>query len=141
LAACATPAASDPASSVAAAQEDEGPTTDEPELPVNDTDPDGGAGPDEDAVTYENTGSVLAPECGVVVHHPIEHEVLEWTHTEVEGGFECYSLVDSKGDALFIFEEIAASLDAAGYEQTSKTPGDSSADAVNVLSYLIDDGE
>lgn len=104
-------------------------------------DPDAGHGPDDDAVTYPVTGSVLAPECGVVVHHPIDHEVREQTFDRTAEGFECLTVVDSKGDALFFADEIGAQLDEAGHEQTSWHGGDDSADAVNAFSYLVDGGE
>lgn len=108
------------------------------DLPVDDADPEGGAGPDDDAVSYPATASVLAPECPVVVPGPpIEHTVVSADFVEVEGGFECTSVIDSRGDALFMTREVEAQLDAAGYEQTSRGPDDDSADAVNVMSYLI----
>lgn len=110
---------------------------DQGDLPVDDADPAGGAGPDDDAVSYPATDSVLAPECPVVPGPPIEHSVVSADFVEVEDGFECTSVIDSRGDALFITREVEAQLDAAGYEQTSRAADDDSADAVNVMSYLI----
>lgn len=111
------------------------------ELPVSDLDPDGGAGPDDDAVTYPVTDSVLAPECGVLVTHPIDYTIVTQDFTKTADGFECYTQVSSKGDALFFADEITAQLLEAGHQQTSAHGGDDSADAVNVFSFLIDDGE
>lgn len=132
----------------AAADGDESPTDGEgtdgddvSDLPFDDLDPDGGGGPDDDAVYFPVTDSILAPECPVVLGPPIEHSVLEQTYTENDGGYECYAQVDSRGDALYVFNLIAEQLEAAGHEQTSLVGGDDGVDAVNVMSFLVGDGE
>lgn len=111
------------------------------DLPVSDTETDGGAGPDDDQASYPATDSILAPECAEVPAPPIAHEIVSMEVTEVEGGFECMTEVDSRGDSASLADEIAGQLDAAGHVQTSRPPSDDSVDAVNTMSYLIGSDE
>lgn len=49
---------------------------------------------------------------------------------------ECVIVIDSRGDSLYMAQDIAAQLSALGFFQTSVSPPDNGENAINVVSYL-----
>lgn len=93
--------------------------------------------PDDLDVRAPESDSILAAECAEVPPPPMPHEIVSMEFTEVDGGFECITEVDSRGDSAYLTDEIAGQLDAAGHVQASRPPTDDAIDAVNTMSYFI----
>ncbi|XBH20927.1 hypothetical protein V5R04_11960 [Jonesiaceae bacterium BS-20] len=62
-----------------------------------------------------------------------QHAVLS---QENLGGGECLIVIDSRGDSLFMANDIKGQLVTLGFRQTSAAPDDQGDDAMNVFSYL-----
>lgn len=56
--------------------------------------------------------------------------------TENTGNGECVVVIDSRGDSLFMANDIKGQLEDLGFLQTSSTADEQGDDAMNVFSYL-----
>lgn len=87
---------------------------------------------DHDAVVVDY--ETLPGDCHNDVPLPdSKHGVVSTTQDE-QG--ECVIVIDSRGDSLYMAQDIAAQLSDLGFLQTSVSPPDDSEDGLNVVSYL-----
>lgn len=92
---------------------------------------------DYDAVVVDY--ETLPGDCNNDVPLPdSQHGVVSTTQDD-QG--ECVIVIDSRGDSLFMAQDIAGQLSDLGFLQTSVSPPDSSEDALNVVSYLTNTHE
>lgn len=91
----------------------------------------------DDSAVDRTAASVLGPACPEVPEPPFDHWVVSTEVLRVDGGRDCITEIESRGDALDIAEQIEAQLGSAGYEQTSGFMADPSADAAHVMSFLV----
>lgn len=118
----------------------------EGEDPATMEDSDAWNGEGEDPATMEDDEQQTDPSAVVVDYETLPGECINdvplpdsqhgVVSTENLGDGECLVVIDSRGDSLFMSQDIAGQLDVLGFHQTSISPADDSQEAMNVVSYL-----
>lgn len=118
----------------------------EGEDPATMEDSPGWNGEGEDPATMEDPGQKSNPKAVAAGYATLpgdcvndvplpesKHGVIE---TENTGNGECVVVIDSRGDSLFMANDIKGQLEDLGFLQTSTTADEQGDDAMNVFSYL-----